>query len=227
MKLVQHHRKIIAVCDGADVIFHNLMLQLAGCGGSSAKTTAVATTTSQAALGSQTSTATKTRATTVATKTTTTAVTNVPISNSDATVSISAPVHGWNLNDLGLYPNAVIGVANDANSEYLIVTKKAKTDVGANSTVNDYLNLVKSVFGLVVTNPVWGSTSNVTIGGCSGIAVQLTGTRNSNGVSTVYYINVVASKDYYYNICGYTDARLAAANQAQLKTIIKSFKETN
>jgi hypothetical protein len=128
---------------------------------------------------------------------------------------------------LGLYPNAVIGVANDANSEYLIVTKKAKTDVGANSTINDYMNLVKSVFGLVVTNPVWGQSSNVTIGGCSGLAVQLTGTRNSNGVSTVYYINVVASKDYYYNICGYTDSSMSAANQAQLNTIIKSFKETN
>jgi hypothetical protein len=128
---------------------------------------------------------------------------------------------------LGLYPNAVIGVANDANSEYLIVTKKAKTDVSANSTITDYMNMVKSVFGLVVTNGVWGQSSNITIGGCSGLSVQLTGIRKSNGISTIYYINVVASKDYYYNICGYTDASLASANQAQLQTIIKSFKETN
>jgi hypothetical protein len=213
---MKYEKKLIPVIF-ALTLFPVIMLQLAGCGGKSAKTTAVATTTSQAALGSQTSTAAKT---------TTTTVTNVPVSNSDRTVSISAP-SGWNLNDLGLYPNAVIGVANDANSEYLIVTKKAKMDVSANSTINDYMNLVKSVFGLVVTNPVWGQSSNVTIGGCSGLAVQLTGTRNSNGVSTVYYINVVASKDYYYNICGYTDASLAAANQAQLETIIKSFKETN
>jgi hypothetical protein len=210
-------------------LFSVIMLQLAGCGGSSAKTTTAATTNSQAALGSQTSAVAKTTTTTAATAiktTTTTAAANVPVSNSDGSVSISAP-SGWNLNDLGLYPNAVIGVANDANSEYLIVTKKAKTDVSANSTINDYMNLVKSVFGLVVTNPVWGQSSNVTIGGCSGLAVQLTGTRNSNGVNTVYYINVVASKDYYYNICGYTDSSLASANQAQLETIIKSFKETN
>ena len=216
MKLVQHNRKIIAAVL-ALTLFSVTMLQLAGCGGKSAKTTAAATTTSQSALGNQTTT-TKT--------TTTTATANAAVSNSDRTVSISAP-SGWNLNDLGLYPNAVIGVANDANSEYLIVTKKAKTDVSANSTVNDYLNLVKSVFGLVVTNGVWGQSSNVTIGGCSGLSVQLTGIRKSNGVSTVYYINVVASKDYYYNICGYTDASLATANQAQLETIIKSFKETN
>ena len=216
MKLVQHNRKIIAAVL-ALTLFSVTMLQLAGCGGKSAKTTAAATTTSQSALGNQTTT-TKT--------TTTTATANAAVSNSDRTVSISAP-SGWNLNDLGLYPNAVIGVANDANSEYLIVTKKAKTDVSANSTVNDYLNLVKSVFGLVVTNGVWGQSSNVTIGGCSGLAVQLTGIRKSNGISTIYYINVVASKDYYYNICGYTDASLASANQAQLQTIIKSFKETN
>ncbi len=224
MKLVQHHQKIIAVAM-ALIVFSAIMLQLAGCGGSSAKTTAAATTT-QAALGNQTTTTAKTTTTTAAKTTTTAATAYVNVPNSDGTVSVSAP-SGWNLNDLGLYPNAVIGVANDANSEYLIVTKKAKTDVGANSTVTDYLNLVKSVFGLVVTNGVWGQTSNVTIGGCSGISVQLTGTRNSNGVSTVYYINVVASKDYYYNICGYTDASLAAANQAQLEAIIKSFKETN
>ncbi len=220
MKFVRYNRKIIAAILVL-TLFSVTMLQLAGCGGSSAKTTTAATTTSQGPLGNQTTTtAAKT------TTTTTTATVNVPVSNSDKTVSVSAP-SGWNLNDLGLYPNAVIGVANDANSEYLIVTKKAKTDVGANSTINDYLNLVKSVFGLVVTNGVWGQSSNVTIGGCSGLSVQLTGTRNSNGVSTIYYINVVASKDYYYNICGYTDASLAAANQAQLEAIIKSFKETN
>ena len=199
------------------MLFSIVILQLTGCGSKSAKTTAAATTTSQSALGNQTTT-TKT--------TTTTATANAAVSNSDRTVSISAP-SGWNLNDLGLYPNAVIGVANDANSEYLIVTKKAKTDVSANSTINDYMNMVKSVFGLVVTNGVWGQSSNVTIGGCSGLSVQLTGIRKSNGVSTIYYINVVASKDYYYNICGYTDASLASANQAQLQTIIKSFKETN
>ena len=213
MKFLQHKKKLIAT-GMALMLFSIIILQLAGCG--SKKTTTASTTTK-----------TTTTAATTAIKTTTTqAAANVAVSGADETVSISAP-SGWNLNDLGLYPNAVIGVANDANSEYLIVTKKAKTDVSANSTINDYMNMVKSVFGLVVTNGVWGQSSNVTIGGCSGLAVQLTGIRKSNGISTIYYINVVASKDYYYNICGYTDASLASANQAQLQTIIKSFKETN
>jgi uncharacterized protein YceK len=215
MKFLQHKKKLIATAM-ALMLFSIVILQLTGCGSKSVKTTAASTTTK-----------TTTTAATTAIKTTTTqAAANVAVSGADETVSVSAP-SGWNLNDLGLYPNAVIGVANDANSEYLIVTKKAKTDVSANSTINDYMNLVKSVFGLVVTNGVWGQSSNVTIGGCSGLAVQLTGIRKSNGISTIYYINVVASKDYYYNICGYTDASLASANQAQLQTIIKSFKETN
>jgi uncharacterized membrane protein len=214
MKLVQHHRKIIAVAM-ALTLFSIIMLQLAGCGGSSAKTTVPATTTSQVALGNQTTTTT-----------TTTTAANVAVSNSDGSVTISVPA-GWNTNDLSLYPGAVVGIANDANSEYLIITKKPKTDVGANSTINDYMNLVKSVFAAVLTNPVWGSTSNVTIGGCSGLSAQLTGTRISDGSNMVYYVNAVASKDYYYNICGYTTSAMAAANQAQLETIIKSFKETN
>ena len=216
MGLIKHKKKIIMVIF-ALMLFSAMMLQIAGCSCSSK----AATTTSSSALssiGTQSSTTIKT--------TTTQAAANVPVSSADGTISISAP-SGWNTNDLGLYPGAVVGIANDANSEYLIITKKPKTDVGANSTINDYYNLVKSVFGLVVTGPVWGQSSNITIGGCSGLAVQLTGIRKSNGVNTVYYINMVASKDYYYNICGYTDSSMSAANQAQIETIIKSFKETN
>jgi len=216
MELVKHKKKIIAVVL-ALMLFSAIMLQLAGCSCSSN----AATTTSSSALssiGSQSSTTSKT--------TTTQAAANVPVKSADGTISISAP-SGWNLNDLGLYPGAVVGIANDANSEYLIITKKPKTEVGTNSSIDDYMALVQKVFGLVVTGPVWSQSSKVTIGGCSGLAVQLTGIRKSNGISTVYYINAVASKDYYYNICGYTDSSMSAANQAQLETIIKSFKETN
>ena len=51
----------------------------------------------------------------------------------------------------------VIGVANDANSEYVIITEPAKTDYGANSTVSDYMNVIQSVFGAVLTNPGTGT----------------------------------------------------------------------
>jgi hypothetical protein len=150
----------------------------------------------------------------------------VAVSNTDKSVTISVP-SGWNTNDLGLYPGAIIGVADNANNEYLIITKKPKSDFGANSTINNYMTTVKDVFSSILTNPVWGQTSNVTIGGCNGLAAQLTGTRRSNNSSTVYFVNALASKNYYYNVCGYTLATAADANKAKLENIINSFKETD
>jgi hypothetical protein len=150
----------------------------------------------------------------------------VAVSSADKSVTISVP-SGWNTNDLGLYPGAIIGVADNANNEWVIITKKPKSEFGANSTISTYMNTVKDVFSSILTNPVWGPTSNVTIGGCSGVTAQLTGTRRSNNSSTVYYVNALASKNYYYNVCGYTLATAADANKAKLQNIINSFKETD
>ena len=181
---------------------------------------------------SASTTATTTHATTIASTTsiaittTTTTPANVTVTSTDGIVSISVP-SGWNLSDTALYSGSVIGVANDANSEYVIITERPKTDYGTNSTVSGYMNVIQSVFGDVLTNPVWGQSSNVTIGGCSGISAQLTGTRISDGSNMVYYVNALASKDYYYNVCGYTTSAMASSNQVQLETIIKSFRSTN
>ena len=220
MKLVENKRKIISAVLALTSL-SVMVLQLASCGGSSSKTTSATTTTNQSALGNQSSTTTI-----IATATTVATPANVTVTSADGIVSISVP-SGWNLSDTALYSGSVIGVANDANSEYVIITEPAKTDYGANSTVSDYMNVIQSVFGAVLTNPVWGQSSNVTIGGCTGISAQLTGTRISDGSNMVYYVNALASKSYYYNVCGYTTSTMASSNQAQLETIIKSFKETN
>jgi hypothetical protein len=121
----------------------------------------------------------------------------------------------------------VIGVANDANFEYIIITKKPKSDIGTNSSVDDYMKVVKSVFGSILSNPVWGQTTNVTIGGCKGLSAQLSGTKKSDGSSWVYFVNALASKDYYYNVCGYTTGSKADTNKTIIENIINSFKETN
>ena len=187
-------------------------MALASCSASTTATTTTATTTASTTI--------------TATTTTTATPAIVTVTSADGIVSISVP-SGWNLSDTALYSGSVIGVANDANSEYVIITERPKTDYGTNSTVSDYMNVIQSVFGDVLTNPVWGQSSNVTIGGCSGISAQLTGTRISDGSNMVYYVNALASKDYYYNVCGYTTSAMASSNQAQLETIIKSFRETN
>ena len=210
---MKHAKKIISVIF-AIMFFFSIVLQLTGCGKSSSVTT--------------TSSTAKTTSTTTKTTTTTTSQlsNNTLVKTTDGSISLSVP-SGWNTNDTALYPGAVIGVANDANSEYIIITKKPKSDIGTNSSVDDYMKVVKSVFGSILSNPVWGQTSNVTIGGCKGLSAQLSGTKKSDGSSWVYFVNALASKDYYYNVCGYTTGSKADTNKTIIENIINSFKETN
>jgi hypothetical protein len=148
----------------------------------------------------------------------------VLVTSADGNVSISVP-SGWNTNNTQLYPGSVIGVSNNAGNEYLIITEKPKSSLKASDTINDYLNIVKIAFGAAVTNPVWGQPSNVTIGGCKGLTVRLTGTRKSNNTDTVYFVNALESKNYFYNVCGYTLTSSEDVNKATIEKIINSFKE--
>jgi hypothetical protein len=148
----------------------------------------------------------------------------VLVTSANGNVSISVP-SGWNTNDTQLCPGSIIGVADEANKAYLIITEKPKATLKAGDTINDYLNIIKIAFGSVVTNPAWGQPSNVTIGDCKGLTVRLTGTRKSNNTDTVYFINALESKNYFYNVCGYTLTASEEANKANLNKIINSFKE--
>jgi hypothetical protein len=199
---MKHEKKMISVIF-ALMLLSSIMLQLSGCGKSSSATSS---------------------STTGKTSTTKQLSGNVLVTSADRNVSINVPA-GWNTSDLGLFPGAAIGVSDEANNEYLIITEKPKADVKANSTINDYLNLAKSVFGLAVTKGVWGQTSNITIGGCKGLAIQLTGLRRSDGSDTTYFVNLLESKNYFYNISGYTLTASADANKSTLEKIISSFKE--
>jgi len=196
------------------------MVFFSGCSKSPNTTPATATVTS---------TVTKTSSTTISSNTSPLSATSQPsgyvlVKSTDGNVSISVP-SGWNTNDTQLYPGSVIGVANDTNNEYLIITEKPKTSLKAGDTINDYLNIAKVAFGAAVTNPVWGQPSNITIGGCKGLTVRLIGTRKSNNTETVYFVNVLESKNYFYNVCGYTLTSLENANTATIEKIINSFTE--
>ena len=146
------------------------------------------------------------------------------VKSADGNVTIFVP-SGWNTNNTQLYPGSIIGVADDANKIYLIITEKTKISVKANSTINDYLNQAKSAFSTAVTNPVWGQPSDINVGGCKGLALRLTGTRKSNGTETVYFVNILESKNYYYDVAGYTLTALENANRPVIDKIVNSFKE--
>ena len=148
----------------------------------------------------------------------------VLVKSIDDNVSIFVP-SGWNTNDTQLYPGSIIGVADNATNEFLIITEKPKTSLKANDTLNDYLNVVKTAFSSAIANPVWGQPSDVTIGGCKGLAVRVTGIRKSNNTNTVYFVNALESKNYFYNVCGYTLTSTEDANKPMIEKIINSFNE--
>jgi hypothetical protein len=214
MKIVKLEKKIISALFTV-ILLTSIMIPLAGCSKSPISTTSTTTIT--------TSTTSKASATSPL-STTSQSSGSVLVTSADGNVSITVP-SGWNINDTQLYPGSVIGVADDTNNVYLIITEKPKTSLKASDTINDYLNIIKIAFGAAVTNPVWGQPSNVTIGGCKGLTVRLTGKRISNNTDTVYFVNALESKNYFYNVCGYTLTSSENANKAAIEKIINSFKE--
>ena len=144
----------------------------------------------------------------------------------DGIVFVSVP-SGWNLNDTGIYPGAAIQVGDDANSEYLIVTEKLQSEIGSNATINDYLTTVKKVFATILSNPTWGNTSNITLGGCKGLALQVSGTRTRDNANLVFFINILTGnkQPYFYNVCSWTPSNMVDKNKANLEKMINSFQE--
>ena len=144
----------------------------------------------------------------------------------DGIVFVSVP-SGWNLNDTGIYPGAAIQVGDDANSEYLIVTEKSQSEIGSNATINDYLTTVKKVFATILSNPTWGNTSNITIGGCKGLALQVSGTRTRDNANLVFFINILTGnkQPFFYNLCSWTTSNKVDKNKANLEKMINSFQE--
>ena len=192
-----------------------------GCSSSKSKSSSQSSTSTAPLTSSITTKATSS----TTSQTTTKSPGNVLWGSPDGTVFISVP-SGWNLNDAALFPGAAIGVADDANSEYVIVTERIQSEIGANATIDDYLAAVKGVFAKILSNPTWGSTSNITIGGCKGLAVQLSGTRIRDNANLVFFINVLTGtkQPYFYNVCGWTTNDMVDKNKASLEKIINSFQ---
>jgi hypothetical protein len=202
---MSREKKVVTLIFAVLLLF-SIVLQLSGCSSNGGKSTN--TTSSSDAVNSQSSS-------------------NVLVTSGDRVISLSVPT-GWNINDTKLWPGAEIGVSNDANSEYLVVTRRIQYDIGKNSTINDYLTVVKNVFSTILDNPVWGSTSDITLSGCKGLATQVSGTKKSDKSGVVYFVNVLLSTktSYFYNVCGWTVSSMADTNKASLQNIIISFKET-
>jgi hypothetical protein len=198
------------------ILLLSIFLPLSGCGSSSGSPSSAPT---QSTAVSQSSTSTQPIAASQSSG-------NILVKSADGSVSLSVP-SGWNTNDTALYPGSIVGVGDATRSEYVVITKRAKTVIGADSTISDYMGVVKTVFSGILTNPVWGQASDIKIGGCSGTAAQVSGTKKSDNSKVVYFVNALASKNYFYNVCGWTTDALADTNKASIENIVQSFKETD
>ena len=126
---MKYERKIISGILTLVLLF-TIMLQLAGCSKSSTAT--LSSTTSKTSTIISSSTTSETSPTSQLSG-------DVLVTSADGNVSITVP-SGWDTNDTQLYPGSVIGVADDADTEYLIITEKPKSSLKASDTINDYLN---------------------------------------------------------------------------------------
>jgi hypothetical protein len=146
---------------------------------------------------------------------------NVLVKSADGSISLSVPA-GWNTKDTNPYPSAVIGVSSNTDYQHVIVTKRPKSNLPANSTLNIYMADVKKVYSVADTNLVWGQISNVTIGGCHALTVELNATNGSKDL--VYWISAIEGQDNYYCVSGWTTTNLADKDKPVIENVINSFK---
>jgi DnaJ-class molecular chaperone len=150
----------------------------------------------------------------------------VLVTSEDKNISIDVPA-GWNTNDMSLSPSgsAIIGVSNNQDYQYLIITRRAKSDFAANFNLNDYMADLKKDYDIELINPVWGQISSTTIGGCNALSVEVNGT-TLHGKAEVYWISAIEGKNNYYCVSGWTPKSKSETNQQIIESVINSFKET-
>jgi hypothetical protein len=141
------------------------------------------------------------------------------VTSPDGTASISVP-RGWNTDERGLYPTAVIAVGDNASHEFLFVTEARRVRLGSNSSTDDFLAQVKTAFGRSLPDGVWGSSSKVKINGLNGLATELVGPSNH----ITYFVYALANRSSYYAVIGFTNTALVSANKGTLQGIAYSFK---
>jgi hypothetical protein len=151
---------------------------------------------------------------------TTSSSSGVVVKSSDGSLSLVAPTL-WD-SDNSLWPGAVIGLSG--MGYYVVVLKKPKSSYAAGLTANDFLIGEHSVFEGLLYNIIWKPSSNITIGGLSGVTVNLTGKNNGNRDFMVYLISVVADNNNFYEIIGWADADMNGTDLQDLQNVTNSIK---
>jgi hypothetical protein len=106
----------------------------------------------------------------------------------------------------------------------IVVLEKPKSSYAAGLTADDFLTGEHSVFKDGVRNMTWKQSSNITIGGLSGVTVQMNGQNLGNYEWDVYLISVVADNNNFYEIIGWANTVMQGVDLHDLQNMMNTFK---
>jgi hypothetical protein len=144
----------------------------------------------------------------------------VLVKSSNGRLSMPAP-EGWRSDD-SLWAGAVIGLSGW--DYYVVVLEKPKSNYADGITANDFLTSAHSDFDNLLYNINWKPSSNITIGGLSGVTVQMNAKNQGNRAAVVYLISVVADNNNFYEIIGWTSADRGDIDLQYLLNVMNGLK---
>jgi hypothetical protein len=156
---------------------------------------------------------------------TTSSSSGVLAKSSDGSVSLVIPNFD---SDNSLWPGAIsagskVLIAGSTMLYDIVVLEKPKSSYATGLTADDFLTGEHSVFNWL-RNMTWKPSSNITIGGLSGVTVQLNGQNLGNYEWDVYLISVVADNNNFYEIIGWANTVMQGVDLHDLQNIMNTFK---
>jgi len=156
---------------------------------------------------------------------TTSSSSGVLAKSSDGSVSLVIPNFD---SDNSLWPGAIsagskVLIAGSTMLYDIVVLEKPKSSYATGLTADDFLTGEHSVFNWL-RNMTWKPSSNITIGGLSGVTVQLNGQNLGNYEWDVYLISVVADNNNFYEIIGWANTVMQGVDLHDLQNMMNTFK---
>ena len=144
----------------------------------------------------------------------------VLVKSSNGRLSMPAP-DGWRSDD-SLWAGAEISLSGW--DYYVVVLEKHKSNYADGFTTDDFLTSAHSDFDNLLYNINWKPSSNISIGGLSGVTVQMNAKNQGNRAAVVYLISVVADNNNFYEIIGWTSADRVDIDLKNLQNVMNSLK---
>lgn len=143
------------------------------------------------------------------------------VKSSDGKLSITVP-SSWDKKNEDLLEDAVIGVSNLLQEQYVIVINESKADFQDGLTVKEYFNIIKENMSETLTDSIWTEEKDTTVNEAVAYSATVTGVVDK--LKIVYWICIVDSGDSISQVLAWTINSKAEANKEILNNVINSFK---